>query len=208
MFVARKRGLRVVCQFNVKVHYANENLEPLWTTDSLENWKFDKTKRSLSANKCTVQLKEDGSAYIIKSNVNSESTLDLKISKAAPGFMAGKDGTTYFGTDQNNPWGSMHHAFWPRCDAEGSLITKNGPIALKGKGSFVHALQGMKPHHAGTMADQPRLSERMILTSLGSCAMEFCNTSLRNLLIHAYGIHNTAVIWINNSQRRWPGDRW
>lgn len=42
----------------------------------------------------------------------------------------------------------MRHAFWPRCHVEGSIITKEGEINCRGQGIFIHALQGMKPHHA------------------------------------------------------------
>lgn len=43
----------------------------------------------------------------------------------------------------------MRHGFWPRCRAEGSIITKAGDVNFKGRAFFSHALQGMKPHHAG-----------------------------------------------------------
>jgi hypothetical protein len=73
----------------------------------------------------------------------------LKIIRTTPGFVAGKDGKTLYGTDPKNPWGSMKHAFWPRCSVEGEIVTKDGPIDFKGRALFIHALQGMKPHHAG-----------------------------------------------------------
>lgn len=47
----------------------------------------------------------------------------------------------------------MRHAFWPRCQVEGNIITPAGPLDVKGRGFFVHALQGMKPHHAGMLAE-------------------------------------------------------
>ena len=46
----------------------------------------------------------------------------------------------------------MRHGFWPRCQATGSIITDAGEVNFKGKAFFVHALQGMKPHHAGKQA--------------------------------------------------------
>ncbi|EEQ32354.1 survival factor 1 [Microsporum canis CBS 113480] len=69
------------------------------------------------------------------------------LSFGAPGFVVGKDGTSTFGTDPMNPWGSMRHAFWPRCKVEGSIITREKEIDFAGRGFFVHALQGMKPQH-------------------------------------------------------------
>jgi hypothetical protein len=44
----------------------------------------------------------------------------------------------------------MRHAFWPRCAVEGSITTKDQTYDLGGRGVFIMALQGMKPHHAGT----------------------------------------------------------
>lgn len=79
---------------------------------------------------------------------DTKAVVNLTIRKAAPGFVSGKDGKTLYGTDLSNPWGAMRHAFWPRCVTEGTIVTAEGPIDFKGKGLFIHALQGMKPHHA------------------------------------------------------------
>lgn len=79
---------------------------------------------------------------------NEASIVSLTVTRTAPGFQVGKDGKTYYGTDPAQPWGSMRHAFWPRNTVEGSIVTKDGPIDFKGKALFIHALQGMKPHHA------------------------------------------------------------
>lgn len=74
--------------------------------------------------------------------------VNLKVTRIAPGFQIGTDGKTYFGTDPEKPWGSMRHAFWPKNKLEGTIATTDGPIDFKGISLFVHALQGMKPHHA------------------------------------------------------------
>jgi len=79
---------------------------------------------------------------------DERATVNLKVTKKAPGFVAGKDGKTLYGTDLSNPWGSMRHAFWPRCESEGTIVTPDGPVDFKGKALFIMALQGMKPHHA------------------------------------------------------------
>lgn len=47
----------------------------------------------------------------------------------------------------------MRHIFWPRNTVEGSIVTPDGPIDFKGRGLFIHALQGMKPHHAAARWD-------------------------------------------------------
>jgi hypothetical protein len=62
--------------------------------------------------------------------------------------MAGKNGTSNYGTDPSKPWGRMKHIFWPRCTVSGQIITQQGPVNFAGKGMLSHALQGMKPHFA------------------------------------------------------------
>ena len=115
----------------------------------MDNYGFDDKKLSFYADGCAITLSDDGTSYLIKSVTNEASIVNLTISRIAPGFHVGKDGKSYFGTDPERPWGSMRHAFWPRCQVHGSIITKMGEVDFKGRGFFSHALQGMKPHHAG-----------------------------------------------------------
>ncbi|KAI0152494.1 oxidative stress survival, Svf1-like protein [Hypoxylon sp. NC0597] len=140
-------GIRTTCQFNSKVFYTDGS-KPLWSSTPLSHPEFSEDKSNFYAKDCALELSEDGKTYTIKSMNDPHAIVNLKITRVAPGFVAGKDGKTLFGTDLSNPWGSMRHAFWPRCVTEGSIMTKDGPIDFKGKGFFSHALQGMKPHHA------------------------------------------------------------
>jgi Svf1-like C-terminal lipocalin-like domain/Svf1-like N-terminal lipocalin domain len=57
------------------------------------------------------------------------------------------DSYSYYGEDHNNPWGYMRHIFWPRTHVTGSVIANGHVIDVKGLGMYVHAVQGMKPHH-------------------------------------------------------------
>lgn len=93
-------------------------------------------------------MSEDGTSYTIKSATNENCIVNLTVTRTAPGFQVGKNGTSYFGTDPANPWGSMRHTFWPRCTVQGTMTTKAKTYDMKGRGLFIHALQGMKPHHA------------------------------------------------------------
>jgi hypothetical protein len=120
----------------------------LWSSDPLSDIDFNEDKTNFYAKNCAVELSEDGTIYTIKSMTNEASIVDLTITRIAPGFQIGKDGKSYFGTDPEQPWGSMRHAFWPRNTCEGSIVTKDGPVDFKGKALFIHALQAMKPHHA------------------------------------------------------------
>lgn len=105
---------------------------------------------SFYADKCAVELSADGSSFAIKSSTNPKCIVDIKFTRTAPGFVVGENGVSTYGTDVKNPWGSMRHAFWPRCRVEGTFVTSKGEENVAGKGCFIHALQGMKPHHAAS----------------------------------------------------------
>lgn len=142
-------GIKTTVQFNTKIFYPDHSKPNLWSSDPLEKYGFDAQKTNFHAQGCSVDLSPDGTSYKIKSSTNKQSIVDLTVTRIAPGFVVGKNGKTHYGTDAQNPWGSMRHAFWPRCSIEGSIITQAGPVDFKGRGIMVHALQGMKPHHAG-----------------------------------------------------------
>ncbi|EKV10501.1 Survival factor 1 [Penicillium digitatum] len=141
-------GIHTTAQFNVKVFDVSGKGDNKWFSDPLSNFMFDENMLSFGADNLSLTLNEESTSYTIKSTVNSGALVDIKFSQTAPGFVIGKDGTSYFGTDPKNPWGSMRHAFWPRCAVEGSITTKDKTYDLGGRGLFIMALQGMKPHHA------------------------------------------------------------
>jgi hypothetical protein len=114
---------------------------------------FSEDKLNFYAENCAIELSEDGTTYTIKSLTNENSIVNITVTRVAPGFKIGNDGTTYFGTDPTAPWGSMKHLFWPRNTVEGTIVTGDGPIDFKGQALFIHALQGMKPHHAAAKWD-------------------------------------------------------
>lgn len=144
-----RSGIRTTAQFNTKIFYPDRKTPNLWSSDPLDKVSFENDKLDFHAQGCSVQLSDDGKTYTIKSQTNKKSIVDLKVTQIAPGFVVGENGTSFFGTDAKNPWGKMRHAFWPRCTVEGSIITQAGPVDFKGRAFFAHALQGMKPHHAG-----------------------------------------------------------
>jgi hypothetical protein len=143
--------MKITVQFSTKIFYPGNEKPTLWSSDPLENYGFDEDQFSFYADGVSVELSEDGSYYTIKSAVNETSLVDLKFKRTAPSWVGGKNGISNYGTDPKAPWGSMRHAFWPRCTVEGRIITKDGEIDVKGRGLFSHALQGMKPHHAGKL---------------------------------------------------------
>ncbi|KAM3065772.1 putative cell survival pathways protein [Clarireedia jacksonii] len=142
-------GIRTTSQFSTKINYPKGSPKPfLFSTNQLSNVEFSDDKTCFYANNCAVDLSEDGTEYTIKSMTNEATIVNLTITRVAPGFHVGKDGKTYYGTDPAAPWGAMRHGFWPRTISKGSITTKDGSIDFAGKALFIHALQGMKPHHA------------------------------------------------------------
>jgi hypothetical protein len=141
-------GIHTTCQFNSKIFARNASEKHLWCASPLSNLEFSEDDTSLYATDCAVEMSEDGNSYTIKSMNNAESIVNAKITRVAPAFHAGETGNTLYGTDLSKPWGNMRHAFWPRCTAEGTVTTKQGPVDLKGQGIYIMAIQGMKPHHA------------------------------------------------------------
>ncbi|KAK3390572.1 oxidative stress survival, Svf1-like protein [Podospora didyma] len=141
-------GIRTTCQFNCKVFSLDPAKPHLWSANQLHNHDFSEDKSNFYADDCAIELSEDGTTYTIRSMNDENAIVNLTVKRTAPGFQAGKTGKTLFGTDLANPWGSMRHAFWPRCAAEGTITTKDGAIDFKGQAFFSYALQGMKPHHA------------------------------------------------------------
>ena len=118
-------------------------------SDPLNDYGFDEEQFSFYAENVAIALSEDGTSYTIKSASNEKCIVNITVTRTAPGFQVGKDGTSFFGTDPANPWGTMRHAFWPRCKAEGIMKTAERDYDMKGRALLNYALQGMKPHHAG-----------------------------------------------------------
>jgi Svf1-like N-terminal lipocalin domain len=175
----------------VKIFNHDGPVRHLWCSDALNNYGFDEGQYCFYADNLAVELSATGTSFTIKSAVNEDSIVNVTLTQAAPGFKVGKDGTSYFGTDPSHPWGSMRHAFWPRCDVEGTIITKEKKYDMRGRALFVHALQGMKPHHAGTLLPIPGAPSCLTLCS---CKMEFHQLSDTDVFGRYDGVHNTCLL--------------
>ena len=141
-------GIHTAAQFNSKIFNHDGSGKHLWCSDPLKDFGFDDPKTGFFAENVAVELNDKGDTYTIKSASNEGNLINLKVKRQSPGFQAGKDGTSYYGTDPKSPWGSMFHRFWPRCAVEGTMQTSSKTYNLKGRGVYIKALQGMKPHHA------------------------------------------------------------
>lgn len=129
-------------------HKGPKQSDHLWLSDALENYGFDEEMVSFYADGLSIALNEAGDEYTIKAARNESGLVNLVFKRAAPGFQVGENGTTYYGTDPAAPWGEMRHRFWPRCTVTGTITTPEKNYDFKGRGIFIHAIQGMKPHHA------------------------------------------------------------
>lgn len=143
-------GVKTTAQFTFRL-YNNEkganDPNAIWTSTALEEFRAEGS--NFYAKNLSFELADDGVTYHLKSLVNEDSLVDLTVKRLTPGVVFGKDGTTLYGDDLENPWGSMRHAFWPRCSVTGKLSLKNNvQLDIDGFTMFVMALQGMKPHHA------------------------------------------------------------
>ncbi|KAI9045210.1 survival factor 1 family protein [Aspergillus affinis] len=143
-------GIHTTAQFNCKIFNVKGDGPHGWYSDPLSNFMFDESMLAFWGDNISLTLSEEGDAYTLKSAVNEDCLVNITFTRNTPGLVIGKDGTSYFGTDPANPWGSMRHAFWPRCNVEGTITTKEQTHDMKGRGMFIQGLQGMKPHHAAS----------------------------------------------------------
>ncbi|KAM5348137.1 hypothetical protein ACJ41O_007961 [Fusarium nematophilum] len=207
-------GLRTTCQFNCKVFSRDQTQPHLWCSTPLNNQEFSEDMTGFYADDCALELSEDGTYYTIKSMNDERAIVNLKVTRSSPGFQAGTTGKTLYGTDLENPWGAMRHAFWPRCVSEGTITVKEGPIDFKGRAFFAYALQGMKPHHAASRWNfvdfqGPNYSAVMMeFTSTPSYGSTLVNVGgvAKDGEIILGGVTNTATHTQvkNDSENDWP----
>lgn len=158
--------LTVTAQMTFKVFDLDEKTgkageESIWRSVKLEDFEIV-NGHDFHAKNLTVTLQDDNS-YLMKATCDNFAKVELKFSRVGDGIIFGQDGKTLYGDDVNEPWGSMRHVFWPRCTTDGHIEilkeTANGvfeqerKIVIEGRGMYVMALQGMKPHHAAATWD-------------------------------------------------------
>lgn len=145
-------GLHYTAQFTCLVRHDSKPEESVWTSTHLEGHEAKGT--DFVADGLSISLNEDGTEYSISSVVNEDSLVEIKVNRGeCEGFKIGKNGTSYYGEDLENPWGSMRHVFWPRASISGKLVVKGTELALDAastRSMYVMAMQGMKPHHAAS----------------------------------------------------------
>ena len=143
-------GIKTTAQFTFRLFNNNTGAtdpNATWTSTALEDFRIEGSNfyaKDLSI----ISSGDNNETYTLTSKVNPESEVELVVTRLTPGVIFGKDGTTLYGDDIENPWGSMRHVFWPRCSSKGTIKLKNSTVTIDGYTMFVMAMQGMKPHHA------------------------------------------------------------
>lgn len=139
-------GVHTTAQFTFRLYRRDGDTitDSIWTSTKLEN--FRNEGPNFYADDLSIELV--GDEYTLKSAVTQESVVDSVVKRLTPGVIFGKDGCTFYGDDVAEPWGSMRHLFWPRCNVAGTIKSPSKTYEIKGYTMFVMALQGMKPHHA------------------------------------------------------------
>ncbi|CDU22108.1 related to SVF1-protein with a potential role in cell survival pathways [Sporisorium scitamineum] len=126
----------------------------IWKSVNVTKFAAQNDKRSSKAAEFSVQFSTTDSGddkYTITANLDAELQISWSFTRpaAVQGWKLGsgpKGGFSYFGSNVGSPDGYVIHRFWPVAESEGHIISKGAAIDAKGKGMFVHAIQGMRPN--------------------------------------------------------------
>ena len=145
-------------QFTCKV--VKPGKDQIWKSINVTNFVtpppgFD--KRSSKADEYSILYKshpdnaEFPESYTIRANLGVDLQISLEVQRPAniPGWKVGngpKGGYSHFGTDPKNADGYVIHRFWPRFKASGHIIGGGQAESFEGSGTFIHAIQGMRPN--------------------------------------------------------------
>lgn len=126
----------------------------IWKSVNVTKFAAQTDKRSSKAAEFTVlfsTLENGDEKYSITANLDAELQISWSFIRpaAVQGWKLGsghKGGFSYFGSNLGSPEGYVIHRFWPVAESSGHIISKGTAIDAKGKGMFVHAIQGMRPN--------------------------------------------------------------
>lgn len=126
----------------------------IWKSLNVTKFAAQTDKRSSKAAEFSVVYSTTDAGedkYSITANLDADLQLSWSFTRPASvqGWKLGsgpKGGFSYFGSNLGSPEGYVIHRFWPVAESEGHIISQGGAIDAKGKGMFVHAIQGMRPN--------------------------------------------------------------
>ncbi|CAI4210736.1 unnamed protein product [Parascedosporium putredinis] len=196
-------GLHTTCQFTAKVFPLDSDKTPLWSSTQLSNPEFSEDKTCFYADNCAIELSEDGTAYTVKSLADEACIVNMTITRKTPAIHAGTTGTTLFGTDLTNPWGSVRHAFWPRCTSEGTITTPDGAIDFTGRAFF-------GPTHSAILMEfttPPSYGSTSVCIGIIAKENEILSVSCDSTVTHIQTAGDPATDWPAPSEAKytWAG---
>ncbi len=131
-----------------------QDQKKIWKSVNVTKFAAQSDKRSSKAAEFNVVYSTTDAGddkYTITANLDAD--LQLSWSFVRPAAIQGwklgsgpKGGYSYFGSKVDSPEGYVIHRFWPVAESEGHIISQGAVIEAKGKGMFVHAIQGMRPN--------------------------------------------------------------
>ncbi|KIS66729.1 uncharacterized protein UMAG_04793 [Mycosarcoma maydis] len=126
----------------------------IWKSVNVTKFAAQNDKRSSKAAEFSVDFTTTDAGddrYSITANLGKDLQLSWSFTRpsAVKGWKLGsgpKGGFSYFGSNLGSPEGYVIHRFWPVAESDGHIISQGSAIDAKGKGMFVHAIQGMRPN--------------------------------------------------------------
>ncbi|KAF8928698.1 putative cell survival pathways protein [Dissophora ornata] len=106
---------------------------------NLSDFVLSENKLSASTNLMSITLSPDGQKFTVQVSNAPELIVSLTVERVAKGYKIG-EGKSFFGD------GYVSHKFWPACKVSGMMIVGGKAHDMAGEGTFVHAIQGMRPH--------------------------------------------------------------
>ncbi|KAF9397177.1 putative cell survival pathways protein [Mortierella sp. AD011] len=106
---------------------------------NLTNFNLSADKLSASTNLMSITLSPDGQKFTVQVTNPPDLIVSLTFERTAKGYKIG-EGKSFFGD------GYVSHKFWPASKVTGMMIVDGKAHDMAGQGTFVHAIQGMRPH--------------------------------------------------------------
>ncbi|KAF9202534.1 putative cell survival pathways protein [Haplosporangium sp. Z 27] len=106
---------------------------------NLTNFTLSADKLSASTNLMSITLSPDGQKFTVQVTNPPDLIVSLTFERTTKGYKIG-EGKSYFGD------GYVSHKFWPAAKVSGMMIVDGQAHDMAGQGTFVHAIQGMRPH--------------------------------------------------------------
>ncbi|KAF9922691.1 putative cell survival pathways protein [Linnemannia zychae] len=106
---------------------------------NLTNFVLSPNKLSITTNLMSITMSPDGKKFTIQVTNPPDLIVSLTFERTTNGYKIG-EGKSFFGD------GYVSHKFWPACKVSGMMIIDGKAQDMAGEGTFVHAVQGMRPH--------------------------------------------------------------